>query len=43
MIVIMTDIYIVSFIQKDPKVLCKLIYKQPHTHIKYPIPMLMQC
>lgn len=40
MIVIMTDTYIVPFIQKDPKVLCKLICKQLHAHIKHPVPVL---
>lgn len=38
----MIDVYIGPFIQKDPKVLCKLICKQWHTHIKHPNSMLMQ-
>lgn len=38
----MTDTYIEPFIQKDLRVLCKLICKQLHTHIKNPILMLMQ-
>lgn len=43
MIVIMIDTYMVPFIQKEPEVLCKLICKQLHTHIKHSIPMLKQC